>query len=80
MAGRHLRGHARHQRRTVRFVNRLEAASRYNRDLLAKCTARPWDLLVRSDPRAVSIAMPVIAPVPPEEAVREVRPCNARPH
>ena len=33
-------------------VKRLEAGSRYNKDLLAKCATRPWDRLVRSDPRA----------------------------
>ena len=40
---------------TARSVKRLEVGSRHNKDLLAKCTARLWDRLVRSDPRAVSI-------------------------
>ena len=58
---------------TARSVKRLRGGSRYNKDLLAECSARPWDRLVWSDPRAVSIAISVIAPVPPEKAVRDIR-------
>ena len=53
-------------------MKRLKAGSRYNKDLLAKCSARPWHRLVQSEPRAVSIAMPVIAPMPPEEVGRGI--------
>ena len=39
---------------TARSVKRVEAGSRYNKELLARCTARPWERFVRSNPRSVS--------------------------
>ena len=47
--------------------------SRYNKEVLVKCSARPWDRLVRSDPRAVSIKLLMIAPVPSREAARDIQ-------
>ena len=39
---------------TARSVKRVEAGSRYNKELLARCTARPWERFVRPNPRSVS--------------------------
>ena len=57
----------------ARSVERLEAVSQYNKQHLARRTARPWEGLVRSDPRSVPLEMPAIIGRPPEAPARDIR-------
>ena len=54
-------------------MKRLEAGSRYNKELLGRCTARPWERLVRSDARSVPLEMPAIIAPPPFVPAWDIR-------